>query len=417
MPQSNGSPFTTGFRDGTISGVDMGNLFIEKDYLIETYPSIDCRLKSTVLSIQGRNGQQGNIGDNNVIVGTYSSPIQTVATGSFWTQVTMNQYRTGGVKVDGTLWMWGRGICGELGDNNTLQKSSPVQTVSTGTNWKQVSAGCPVGAVKTDGTLWMWGRNHVGQLGNNDTLNRSSPVQTVSTGTNWRQVSVGSNIVGAVKRDGTLWMWGCGFSGIFGDNNTFGRFSSPVQTVATGTNWCLVSVGMNTGSGTSNQAGGIKTDGTLWLWGLGLYGLGNNDTFNRSSPVQTVATGTNWKKFAAGKYMGMGLKTDGTLWLWGSCVGGMLGDNGTVHRSSPVQTVATGTNWRSIPSNIAGAGGYINAAIKTDGTLWTWGGTCVGSANLSSPVQFAGSSRGWKSIEVGNDLVMQVGIRDDGGVL
>jgi len=59
--------------------------------------------------------------------------------------------------------------------------------VSNGTDWKQVSAyKFQTGAIKTDGTLWLWGANTCGSLGANlpTTAAVSSPIQTVSGGTN-----------------------------------------------------------------------------------------------------------------------------------------------------------------------------------------------------------------------------------------
>ena len=153
----------------------------------------------------------------------------------------------GAIKTDGTLWTWGYNAFGELGDNTTTNKSSPVQTVAGGTNWKQISGGSGTAAIKTDGTLWMWGYNSSGQLGTNDTTDRSSPVQTVAGGTNWKQAFCNKTLSGAftsgIKTDGTLWMWGDNSNdGNLGTNNLTSS-SSPVQTVAGGTNWRMVSLG------------------------------------------------------------------------------------------------------------------------------------------------------------------------------
>ena len=203
-----------------------------------------------------------------------------------------NTFKTAG------LWLWGaNGVTGQLGDNTTITKSSPVQTVASGANWKQVSVkGNSCGAIKTDGTLWVWGGNNSlkGQLGDNTTTSRSSPVQTVAAGTNWKQVSFGQYYCGAIKTDGTLWMWGDGLYGKLGDNTNQPK-SSPIQTVAAGTNWKQLSLGEYT-------TAAIKTDGTLWTWGFNYTGaLGDNTTTNKSSPVQTVAGGTNWKQVSSGQ--------------------------------------------------------------------------------------------------------------------
>ena len=196
--------------------------------------------------------------------------------------------------VGDKLWTWGYNGIGTLGDNTIAYKSSPVQTVAGGTNWKQVSCGYRhTTAIKTDGTLWLWGRNIYGQLGDNTVGSKSSPVQTVAGGTNWKQVSGGGNHTTAIKTDGTLWLWGRNNYGELGDN-TIAHKSSPVQTVAGGTNWKQVSGGYQ-------YTTAIKTDGTLWTWGRNNYGqLGDNTVAHKSSPVQTVAGGTNWKQVAAG---------------------------------------------------------------------------------------------------------------------
>ena len=256
------------------------------------------------------------------------------------------------------LWGWGLDNRGQLGDNTTINKSSPVQTISGGTNWRQVSCGqAHTAAIKTDGTLWLWGSNSVrqqgwdsygneyltydvtGQLGtNNQIIDYMSPVQTVSGGTNWKQVSCGYTHTSAIKTDGTLWSWG---SSWLGDNTQTNR-SSPVQTIAGGTNWKQVSANSGTGAA-------IKTDGTLWVWGMNTNGrLGDNTRTTRLSPVQTIAGGTNWKQVSCGYTHTSAIKTDGTLWTWGENTNGQLGSNNTTHRSSPIQTITGGANWREV---------------------------------------------------------------------
>jgi alpha-tubulin suppressor-like RCC1 family protein len=338
----------------------------------------------------------GQLGDNTILLGR-SSPVQTVAFGTNWKLVSCGTYHSAAIKTDGTLWTWGQNNIGQLGDNTTTHRSSPVQTVAFGTNWKSVSCGRFLStAIKTDGTLWLWGRNGDGQLGDNTTTLRSSPVQTVSFGNNWKLVSGARYHTSAIKTDGTLWLWGRNNYGQLGDNTTTGT-SSPIQTVAYGTNWKLISTAQY-------HTAAIKTDGTLWSWGDNTYGnLGDNTTTNKSSPVQTVAYGTNWKLVAGSGYHTCAIKTDGTLWLWGINNRGQLGDNTTTRKSSPVQTVAYGTNWKSI----SGSGGSCSA-IKTDGTLWTWGYNNYGQLGdntttyVSSPIQTVAYGTNWKLVSAGN---------------
>ena len=116
------------------------------------------------------------------------------------------------------------------------------------------------------------------------------------------------------------------------------------------------------------QAGAIKVDGTLWMWGSNVKGeLGQNNTTYYSSPVQIP--GTYW---ANGRFMNESVilsKTDGTLWAMGNGASGQLGLNNETNYSSPTQ-VGTDTNWDIDKF----AGGWYNAiALKPDGTLWSWG--------------------------------------------
>jgi len=401
----NGISFNTGFKDGTQADTDLGSCLIEKDYLISVYPQLIDNIKASSLFSWGCNSL-GTLGDNSSI--NKSSPVQTVSSGTNWKQVSGGDEHTAAIKTDGTLWLWGDGCAGRLGDNSAINKSSPVQTVSSGTNWKQVDAGClHTAAIKTDGTLWLWGCNYLGILGDNSTINRSSPVQTVSSGNNWKQVDAGGTHTAAIKTDGTLWLWGQGsFVGRLGDNSTINK-SSPVQTVSSGTNWKQVSAG-------SAHTAAIKTDGTLWLWGWEDEGrLGDNSTASRSSPVQTVSSGANWKQVSAGGNKTAAIKTDGTLWLWGHGVSGQLGNNSTASRSSPVQTVSSGANWKQVDSTCG-----HTAAIKTDGTLWSWGSACRGqlgnnsTPNRSSPVQTVSSGTNWKQVIAG--LSHTAAIREEG---
>ena len=362
---------------------DLENYFITESWLIDQWVG-------DTLWTWGHNAT-GRLGDNTTT--NRSTPVTTLAGGANWKQVSALQYHTAAIKTDGTLWTWGANSFGALGDNDTTQKNTPVTTFAGGTNWKQVSGSvyCTT-AIKTDGTLWTWGRNAYGQLGDNTTTQRITPVTTFAGGTNWKQVAGGREHTAAIKTDGTLWTWGVNNSGQLGDNTTTNRLT-PVTTFAGGTNWKQV-------AGGRAHTSAIKTDGTLWTWGSGFFGsLGNNDTTDRLTPVTTFAGGTNWKQVSGGYNHTAAIKTDGTLWTWGNNNSGQIGDNTTTRRSIPVTTFAGGTNWKQV------SGGYKHtAAIKTDGTLWTWGrnysaqlGTNNTTDRSTRVTTFAGGTN-WKQV-------------------
>ena len=312
---------------------------------------------------------QGQLGDNTVTA--RSSPVITSGGGTNWKQVDANYFDPGthtsaGIKTDGTLWTWGNNSRGTLGDGTVTSRRSPVTTSGGGTDWKQVSIAENTAAIKTDGTLWTWGYNLYGGLGDGTATNRSSPGTTAGGGTNWKQVVCGKNDAAAIKTDGTLWTWGYNGFGQLGTGTITNR-SSPGTTAGGGTNWTQVACGYT-------HTAAIKTDGTLWTWGYNQYGrLGDGTTTNRSSPGTTAGGGTNWKQVACGYTHTAAIKTDGTLWTWGFNGSGGLGDGTTTNRSSPGTTAGGGTNWKQV------ACGYQKtAAIKTDGTLWTWGYNAYG---------------------------------------
>ena len=381
----------TNYLDST--GTDLSNVYVTKEYIMDWYPDLVTQLKTPQLWTWGSNS--GNLGDGTTV--DKSSPVTTVAGGTNWKQVACGS-QTAAIKTDGTLWTWGYNLFGQLGDNTSVTKSSPVTTIAGGTNWKQVSCGTyHTAAIKTDGTLWTWGYNLYGGLGDNTAVSKLSPVTTVAGGTNWKQVACGDNHTSAIKTDGTLWTWGINSSGQLGDGTTVDK-SSPVTTVAGGTNWKQVACG--------SQTAAIKTDGTLWTWGGNGFGqLGDNTVVAKSSPVTTVAGGTNWKQVACGGYYIAAIKTDGTLWTWGinnsgrGVAYGQLGDGTSINRSSPVTTVTGGTNWKQVA-----AGFYHTAAIKTDGTLWTWGNNPYGAlgdsttVNKSSPITTVAGGTNWKQV-------------------
>jgi len=314
-----------------------------------------------------------NTGDPTVSLGGRSVPGTTAGGGTNWCQVSMGD-RNGvpnhasAVKFDGTLWTWGSNTLGQLGNGTITARSSPGTTAGGGTTWCQGSAGSNhhTAAIKTDGTLWTWGGNTQGALGDGTTTSRSSPGTTVAGGTTWCAASAGAFQTSAVKTDGTLWTWGCNGSGRLGNGDTINR-SSPGTTAGGGTNWCSVD--------STFLGAAVKTDGTLWTWGINYCGaLGDGSTVNRSSPGTTVGGGSTWCSASPSGGGAVAVKTDGTAWTWGSNTLGQLGNGTITARSSPGTTVGGGLTWCTILG-----GQNHTGAVKTDGTLWTWGGNTQGA--------------------------------------
>jgi len=319
----------------------------------------------------------------------------------------------------GSLYTWGFAEYGALGNNtgSNNHKSSPTQ-IGTEVTWTALTINNTCSGIKNDGTIWTWGLNQHGTLGQGNNVSKSSPVQLPGT---WGSIVTCHYSMAAVKTNGTMWVSGRNQQGQLGQNTggyNIGRRSSPVQIP--GTDWNPTQ-GATYMTAANNDQGiiHVKTDGTMWVWGQNQNAqlpLNGASPYGLSSPAQ-VGTDTTWG-YGEGKLGGNGdnstfnIKTDGTLWAWGKNDGGTLGVPGGA-QSSPIQ-VGTDTNWAWVPPN----GGrseynYMMAAIKTDGTLWTWGWKkdgCLGhnehggpSGNqdpYSSPKQ-VGTDTNWSKVSIG----------------
>jgi alpha-tubulin suppressor-like RCC1 family protein len=384
------------------------------------------------------NGFYGSLGINVGGLGSNrSSPTQVGTTSDSWTQITSAVGGVLAIRANGTLWAWGRNIVGQLGLNDTMDRSSPVQVgtsswlqvsatrnyvlaidinsrlytwgendqgqggtitfnyrsspIQIGTSsWSLVSAGADHSlGITTTGGLFTWGYNRDGPLGIGSNVNsslRSSPVQIGTTV--WKSVATNGLATSAIRSNDTLWGWGYVFH--LGTNNIPSNthlVSSPVQIGTS--SWTQVSVGFESGLA-------IRNGGSLFVWGINSFGqLGLNDIGSRSSPTQIGSS--SWSQITSGSYgySAYAIRADGALFGWGLGSDGQLGDNSIVTRSSPVQ-VGT-SSWSQVT-----AGPRWAMAIRTDGTLWAWGENSYGQlgnntvSNRSSPVQVGTSS--WTKI-------------------
>jgi alpha-tubulin suppressor-like RCC1 family protein len=325
------------------------------------------------------NGQLTNTMYNN------PTPFQ-LSTATDWVRVSAGGYNTIGIKSNGTLWATGSNEYGGLGINSSIGQISNLQQIGTATNWLKVSsANFHSVALKTDGSIWAWGQNDTYQTGNNVCcVNQLSPVQ-VGTATDWVYIETGNDASCsfAIKSNGTLWGWGLNLAGLLGPSNVSNR-KIPTQ-LNTDTDWASITVG-------GAHALALKTNGTLWSWGnggSGQTGDGLGPTQFRSIPIQT---GTDtWISVSGGFRSSFGVKSNGTLWAWGQNTYGELGLGNTIDQAFPAQ-IGTATNWvKVITTSVSGL--QATLAIKSDGTVWGWGDNSAGqlgngtNTNQLTPVQ------------------------------
>jgi alpha-tubulin suppressor-like RCC1 family protein len=117
----------------------------------------------------------------------------------------------------GQLWAWGANNAGQLGDvtKDQNQRLKPLR-IGAETDWEKVYAdGDTSYAIKKEGSLWAWGEGSLGQLGDGTITDRTSPVRIGGTSL-WDQLSTRDGAVLGIRRDGTLWAWGKNVNGTLG---------------------------------------------------------------------------------------------------------------------------------------------------------------------------------------------------------
>ena len=239
-------------------------------------------------------------------------------------------------------------------------------------------------------------------------------LQTAAQGTGaaYVHVAAGSDFTFAIQSNGTLWAWGDNSYGELGDGTTTTRLQ-PVAVAeptgaAAGTRWTRIFAQVP-----STPVFGLRSDQTLWRWGA-----------NQTRPAQVLLntplpSGATLTDLAISTGHFLALYSDGSLLSWGSNSQGQLGlgtaaGTGTVTAATAVitpPTAVTGTYWTAVEAK-----GNASFAVRSDGTLWSWGGVAVTNPSvLGHPVAVAGcftpepvphpagadAGTGWVSVKAG----------------
>jgi alpha-tubulin suppressor-like RCC1 family protein len=254
------------------------------------------------------------------------------------------------------------------------------------TGFSQVEASNAFGcALKTGGTVWCWGHADLGKLGNG----RQGPVwspQQVTGVSGVTQIALGSGFGCALKSTGIVVCWGNGTSGETGsESDTEWREALEWLPVYNLTGVSQITAG-------HKHACGLKTNGTIWCWGLNTWGnLGNGNTTNQKYRVAAASGITTATQIMASESATCALLSDQTVRCWGEGIA--LGYGSTSNSLTPVQpTGLTGV------TKLLDANGDTMCAIKTDTTLWCWGKNNNGqlgignTTNQLTPVQVSSLS-------------------------
>lgn len=277
---------------------------------------------------------------------------------------------------DNSLWVWGYRY-GGIGFGPVGAGSARVYyPTKILEDIKQVAAGAGGAtalAVTTNGNLWIIG-----------TEPQETDIQDV-------KMAAGTDYSYAIlKNDGSVWTWGENRYGEIGDGTTEPR-GEPVKIMDD----------VQSISGGANHFAAVKVDGSLWTWGWNRLGeLGDGTQEDRTIPVKIM---DDVQKVSLGGEHSAALKEDGSLWTWGDNTWGALGQEdeggGVVGgKLIPVKVMDKVVD--------ISMGDGASAAIKEDGSLWTWGdnyrgrlGTDAITYSTNKPVRIMDNV---KSVSVGD---------------
>ncbi len=290
----------------------------------------------------------------------------------------------------------------------------PEETTGPTSGLKSISAGgqhsC---AIKNqDNTLWCWGSNENNQIGNKS-IRSAAPSPRVISNDPWLIIVTSDQHSCGIDETGTLHCWGKNDSGQVGNGTTIDQ-ETPAA-ISANTDWSNVSLG-------TNHSCATRKDNTLWCWGSNTsFQLGHSPE-NNQQPSQLNQTNEDdsstteqWLASSSGNSHTCAIKTDNSLWCWGGNTKGQIGQGSvTAFFSEPTQ-LAENDTWLSISAN----GDHNCAVRKDDRSLWCWGNNQAGqigngtTENSLTPSLIAEGST-WDKISLGTDH--SCGIKDNGSL-
>jgi alpha-tubulin suppressor-like RCC1 family protein len=275
---------------------------------------------------------------------------------------------------DGTVWAWGSGTNGELGDGSFANSTTPVQVTGL-TSIGAIYANADTAyALRSPGDhrLFAWGMGTSGQLGNGQLANSDTPV-TVQLPDGVHQVAsaCGSAYALSSRRPGRVFAWGDNSYGQLGDG-TRSNAATPVlvRRVTTAT---AVVAGCDAAYAITGSAR------TVLAWGKGAQGqMGDGHKATRLYPVSvTGLSGVN--NLATGVATAYAVLSDGTVWAWGQGSDGNLGDGQLTNNPEPTMlTSITSPVKEVVTAHDSNPGYTATVAMGTDGSLWSWGAYYAG---------------------------------------
>gem|GEM_PF-1029305 len=290
-----------------------------------------------------------------VAVFTEVNSVPTALNGKFVIAIATARHTSYALCSDGTIASWGENQRGQLGNgtsgngtNNADVRVPVAVTLSGVLSGKTVVALAGgtnhVLALCSDGTVAAWGTGGAGQLGDNSTSNRSTPVLVNTTsgtsalfGKTVIAIAGGANHSLALCSDGTVVAWGSDSNGQLGNDTTLSSSNAPAAVNTTSGTSALFGKTATAIAAGNQHSIALCADGSVVTWGRNHRSqLGDNSTTDSSVPVAvntasgvSALFGKSVKAITAGLDGNLVLSTDGTLAGWGYSLLGQVGDNST----------------------------------------------------------------------------------------
>ena len=228
------------------------------------------------LKCWGYNGV-GSLGDGTIV--NKSSPIDVPGLTSGVEAVTAGRYHTCAILTGGGVKCWGWNLYGQIGDDTQTDRLSPVDVSGLASGVASIAAGYDHScALATGGGVKCWGYNSTGQLGDDSTTLRKTPVDVSGLASGVAQISAGEKHTCARTTGAGMKCWGYGLYGQLGQNST-SQFTTPQDVMGLTSGVAAIAV-----SGWHSCA--LLTAGSVKCWGENLHGeIGDGTTTDRFTPV------------------------------------------------------------------------------------------------------------------------------------
>jgi parallel beta-helix repeat protein len=206
------------------------------------------------------------------------------------TQIAAGNFHSVALASDGTVYTWGKGANGEIGNGSTNNQFTPVAVSTSGMLAGKIVTAIAAGTsfcltLASDGGLYSWGNNGAGQLGNGSYMNSSVPVAVnmsgVLAGKSVTAITCGGTFGAALSSDGLFYGWGENYYGQLGTGSP-GYTTLPV---AANTSGALAGQTLTAIRGGGAHSLALASDGRVYSWGWNERGqLGNNSNSNGILP-------------------------------------------------------------------------------------------------------------------------------------